>query len=190
MSRNEAGAERRTSVPLAERARARARALCTFFRAEIDVGKRRFLSVAAVDDSARARDRLSQILRDAVAGRVDSRPKAFVPFRALNNDSRCDTRGERGATAATCRPRAMDALGRASKRARDAAPPLYAYPGVQIVHPRMFEGAPAGAFSTNVMWDRAIAAGQLSGTLLDGVWIHVGTPEARDEAETYLKAPA
>ncbi len=75
-------------------------------------------------------------------------------------------------------------------RARDAAPPLYAYPGVQIVHPRMFEGAPAGAFSTNVMWDRAIAAGKLSGTLLDGVWIHVGTPQARDEAEAYLKAPA
>jgi N-acetyl-alpha-D-muramate 1-phosphate uridylyltransferase len=75
-------------------------------------------------------------------------------------------------------------------RARDATPPLYAYPGVQIVHPRMFEGAPAGAFSTNVMWDRAIAAGGLSGTLLDGVWIHVGTPQARDEAEAYLRAPA
>ena len=75
-------------------------------------------------------------------------------------------------------------------RARETAPPHYAYPGVQIVHPRMFEGAPAGAFSTNVMWDRAIAAGRLSGTLLDGVWIHVGTPQARDEAEAYLKAPA
>ncbi|MCX7280074.1 MAG: nucleotidyltransferase family protein [Alphaproteobacteria bacterium] len=75
-------------------------------------------------------------------------------------------------------------------RALGAVPPLYAYPGVQIVHPRMFEGAPAGAFSTNVMWDRAIAAGRVSGTLLDGVWIHVGTPQARDEAEAYLRAPA
>lgn len=73
-------------------------------------------------------------------------------------------------------------------RARDAAPPLFAYPGVQIVHPRMFAGAPSGVFSTNVMWDRAIAAGKLHGTLLDGVWIHVGTPQARDEAEAYLKA--
>jgi len=58
------------------------------------------------------------------------------------------------------------------------------------VHPRLFEGAPAGAFSTNVMWDRAIAGGTLFGALLDGVWIHVGTPQARDEAETYLRAPA
>jgi MurNAc alpha-1-phosphate uridylyltransferase len=75
-------------------------------------------------------------------------------------------------------------------RARDVKGAAYAYPGVQIVHPRLFEGAPAGAFSTNLMWDRAIAAGTLFGTVLDGVWIHVGTPQARDEAEAYLRAPA
>jgi MurNAc alpha-1-phosphate uridylyltransferase len=75
-------------------------------------------------------------------------------------------------------------------RARGSPAPHYAYPGVQIVHPRMFAGAPNDAFSTNLMWDRAIAAGTLSGTLLDGVWIHVGTPEARDEAEAYLRALA
>jgi MurNAc alpha-1-phosphate uridylyltransferase len=75
-------------------------------------------------------------------------------------------------------------------RARDSKSPAYAYPGVQIVHPRLFQGAPAGAFSTNVMWDRAIAGGSLFGTVLEGVWIHVGTPEARDAAETYLRAPA
>jgi MurNAc alpha-1-phosphate uridylyltransferase len=68
----------------------------------------------------------------------------------------------------------------------------FAYPGVQIVHPRLFADAPQGAFSTNVMWDRAIAKGRLYGIRLDGVWIHVGTPQARDEAEAYLAklAPA
>jgi MurNAc alpha-1-phosphate uridylyltransferase len=40
------------------------------------------------------------------------------------------------------------------------------------------------------MWDRAIAKGRLFGTVLDGEWIHVGTPDARDEAEAYLRAPA
>jgi MurNAc alpha-1-phosphate uridylyltransferase len=73
-------------------------------------------------------------------------------------------------------------------RAKGRSEPPYAYPGVQIVHPRLFEGAPDGAFSTNIMWDRAIAARRLFGTILDGVWIHVGTPEARDEAEHYLAA--
>ena len=75
-------------------------------------------------------------------------------------------------------------------RARDHAGAAYAYPGVQIVHPRLFQDAPEGPFSTNLMWDRAIAKGRLFGTVLDGVWIHVGTPDARDEAEAYLRAPA
>jgi MurNAc alpha-1-phosphate uridylyltransferase len=73
-------------------------------------------------------------------------------------------------------------------RAKGRIEQPYAYPGVQIVHPRLFDGAPAGAFSTNVIWDRAIAAGRLTGCVLDGVWIHVGTPEARGEAEEYLAA--
>lgn len=62
----------------------------------------------------------------------------------------------------------------------------FAYPGVQIVHPRLFDNPPDGAFSTNVVWDRAIAKGRLYGIRLDGVWIHVGTPEAREDAERYL----
>jgi len=73
-------------------------------------------------------------------------------------------------------------------RAKGRIEQPYAYPGVQIVHPRLFDGAPTGAFSTNVIWDRAIAAGRLTGCVLDGVWIHVGTPEARGEAEEYLAA--
>ncbi len=62
----------------------------------------------------------------------------------------------------------------------------FAYPGVQIVHPRLFDRAPAGAFSTNRVWDVAIAAGRLYGIRLDGVWIHVGTPEAVEEADAFL----
>ena len=73
-------------------------------------------------------------------------------------------------------------------RARGNTGAAYAYPGVQIVHPRLFAGAPQGAFSTNIMWDRAIAAGTLFGSVLDGTWIHVGTPEAREEAEAALAA--
>ena len=71
-------------------------------------------------------------------------------------------------------------------RAKDRAEPPWGYMGVQIVHPRLFADAPEGAFSTNIVWNRAIAAGRLFGTVLDGVWLHVGTPQARDEAESYL----
>ena len=62
----------------------------------------------------------------------------------------------------------------------------FAYPGVQIVHPRLFDNAPSGGFSTNRVWDQAIAKGRLFGVRLDGVWIHVGTPDAVKEAEAFL----
>jgi N-acetyl-alpha-D-muramate 1-phosphate uridylyltransferase len=68
----------------------------------------------------------------------------------------------------------------------------FAYPGVQIVHPRIFANPPKGAFSMNVLWDRAIEQQRLFGMRLDGVWMHVGTAEAVKEAEAFLAdlAPA
>ena len=53
-----------------------------------------------------------------------------------------------------------------------------------------FDAMPSGAFSTNLAWNQAIARGRLFGTALDGVWLHVGTPQARDEAEAYLTGAA
>lgn len=79
----------------------------------------------------------------------------------------------------------MDADGRLSRVDERRLSP-FAYPGVQIVHPRLFDSAPAGGFSTNRVWDDAIAAGRLFGVRLDGVWIHVGTPDAVREAEAFL----
>lgn len=76
----------------------------------------------------------------------------------------------------------MTADGRLQRRGKgDSAPLVFA--GVSIAHPRLFDGAPAGAFSLNVPWDRAIAAGRLFGVRLEGLWMHIGTPEALAEAE-------
>jgi MurNAc alpha-1-phosphate uridylyltransferase len=79
----------------------------------------------------------------------------------------------------------MDTLGHISRNEERRLSP-FAYPGVQIVHPRLFDSAPAGGFSTNRVWDVAIEKGRLYGVRLDGVWIHVGTPEAVKEAEAFL----
>src|SRR5262249_43221991 len=79
----------------------------------------------------------------------------------------------------------MDAEGHLSRLVERKLSP-FAYPGVQIVHPRLFDGAPSGAFSTNKMWDIAIAKKRLYGIRLDGIWFHVGTPEAVTDAEQYL----
>lgn len=79
----------------------------------------------------------------------------------------------------------MDAEGRLSRVPERRLSP-FAYPGVQIVHPRFFDGSKPGAFSINPLWDRAIESGRLFGTRLDGVWMHVGTPDALAHAEEYL----
>jgi N-acetyl-alpha-D-muramate 1-phosphate uridylyltransferase len=61
-----------------------------------------------------------------------------------------------------------------------------AYIGAYLVHPRLFENAPAGKFSMNVLWDQAIAKGRLHGISHDGLWLHVGTPDAIGLAEAAL----
>jgi N-acetyl-alpha-D-muramate 1-phosphate uridylyltransferase len=85
----------------------------------------------------------------------------------------------------------MDPVGRLSRVPPGRVSP-FAYPGVQIVHSRLFDNPPAGGFSTNVLWDRAIENDRLFGMRLDGVWIHVGTPQAVADAEEFLAdlAPA
>lgn len=79
----------------------------------------------------------------------------------------------------------MDSMGHITRVAEGRLTP-FAYPGVQIVHPRLFDPAPMGSFSTNRVWDIAIEKERLFGIRLDGVWIHVGTPQAVKEAEDYL----
>ncbi len=79
----------------------------------------------------------------------------------------------------------MDPMGRLLRpREREIVP--YMFAGVQIVHPRLFGDAPDGAFSTNILWDRAIEAGRLYGLVHDGAWFHLSTPADLRKAEGLL----
>jgi MurNAc alpha-1-phosphate uridylyltransferase len=60
------------------------------------------------------------------------------------------------------------------RQERQIAPFIHA--GIQILHPRLFEGAPAGSFSLNKLYDKAQEAERLWGVRHDGEWFHVGTP--------------
>lgn len=62
----------------------------------------------------------------------------------------------------------------------------FAFTGVSIAHPRLFKDAPKGPFSLNVLWNRAIERGRLYGLRLDGVWMHVGTPQSVEDAESWM----
>ena len=76
----------------------------------------------------------------------------------------------------------MDADGLVHRR-EAGGPVPFVFTGVSIAHARLFEGAPEGKFSLNLLWDEAIAKGRAFGLRHAGIWMHVGTPEALSEAE-------
>lgn len=75
--------------------------------------------------------------------------------------------------------------GRLTFRGRAPEAP-YAYMGVHICRPDYVGDGPEGPFSLSSLWRRSAAAGRLYGCVLDGDWMHVGDPRARDEAEARL----
>lgn len=81
----------------------------------------------------------------------------------------------------------LDPLGTLARRGDNAVVP-FVFAGVSIAHPRLFEASPPGPFSLNLLWDRALAAGRLYGMRHDGIWMHVGTPQAVAEAERCLQS--
>ncbi len=79
----------------------------------------------------------------------------------------------------------MDASGLLRRRASSRVAP-FVFTGIQIVAKRLFDDAPEGAFSTNLLWDRAIAAGRAFGMAHQGLWFDVGTPRAVRQTEAML----
>lgn len=69
---------------------------------------------------------------------------------------------------------------------RELAPFVYA--GAAILSPRLFKGVPAGAFSLTKLFARASKEGRLHGLRMEGLWMHVGTPDAIAQAEAAIKA--
>jgi len=79
--------------------------------------------------------------------------------------------------------------GRLRRRDERAVAP-YVYAGAAILSPALFKDAPQGEFSLTDLFDRAAAAGRLHGLRLEGLWMHVGTPEAVGEAEQAIRKSA
>ena len=76
--------------------------------------------------------------------------------------------------------------GGALRRRDDHAISPYVFTGVQLLHPRLFAGAPGGAFSLNLLYDKAETARRLFGIVHDGEWFHLGTPGALKLADDRL----
>lgn len=81
----------------------------------------------------------------------------------------------------------QDAEGRLTRRGQAPTAPVV-YAGVIIMKPEIFADTPEGSFSLNLLFDRLIARKRLFGHVLQGQWLHVGTPEAIAPAEAAFAA--
>ncbi len=70
------------------------------------------------------------------------------------------------------------------RREREVVP--FAYAGAAILSPALFADAPSGAFPLTLSFDRAVEHDRLFGLRLEGVWMHVGAPDAVAAAEAAL----
>jgi N-acetyl-alpha-D-muramate 1-phosphate uridylyltransferase len=76
--------------------------------------------------------------------------------------------------------------GRLTRRQKGKVAP-YVFTGIQMVSKRLLRDAPAGPFSTNILWDRAIEEGHCFGAVHQGLWFDVGSPAAIPATERALQ---
>ena len=84
---------------------------------------------------------------------------------------------------------AVDKWGQLRRRAEREVVP-YVYAGLQLIKPALLEAMPAGPFSMNRAWDRALDAGRLRAVVHDGLWFHLSAPTDLADAEHDLQQRA
>jgi MurNAc alpha-1-phosphate uridylyltransferase len=80
----------------------------------------------------------------------------------------------------------MDREGRIRRRDKSHVAP-FVFTGIQVASKRLLRDAPEGPFSTNLLWDRAIAEGRAFGAVHQGLWFDVGTPQSIPYTEAALE---
>lgn len=80
----------------------------------------------------------------------------------------------------------MKADGRLARREKGKVAP-FVFTGIQLISKRLLRDAPDGPFSTNILWDRAIAEGRCFGAVHQGLWFDVGNPAAIKATERALE---
>lgn len=80
----------------------------------------------------------------------------------------------------------LDEAGRITRHRPEQEWAPFVYTGIQLITKRVLVDAPEGPFSTNLFWERAIAAGRCFGLEHDGLWFDVGSPAAIPATEAIL----
>lgn len=80
----------------------------------------------------------------------------------------------------------LESDGRLTFRGEAPSAP-YAYMGLHITRPQIVDAEGDGAFSLAPLWRSMAEQGRLHGAVMDGFWMHVGDPAAREAAEARLR---
>jgi MurNAc alpha-1-phosphate uridylyltransferase len=72
-------------------------------------------------------------------------------------------------------------------RRGDASSAPWAYAGVRILKPALYDNAPVEPFSANRIWNEILPKRRIHGLPLDRFWLHVGDPQALKDAEFWLR---
>lgn len=63
----------------------------------------------------------------------------------------------------------------------------WAYAGLRIIKPQLYDNQPVEPFSANRIWSELIPQGRVKGHTLDRFWLHVGDPQALKDAEMWMR---
>lgn len=72
-------------------------------------------------------------------------------------------------------------------RRGDAPRAPWAYAGLRILKPSLYDEAPIEPFSANRIWNQLLPRRRVYGYPLDRFWLHVGDPKALQDAEFWLR---
>lgn len=79
----------------------------------------------------------------------------------------------------------MDPAGLIKRRGEaDHAP--WAYTGVRIIKPTLYNNQPVRRFSATEVWAPLLESGRIRGSILDAFWLHVGDPQAVKDADMWM----
>ena len=79
-----------------------------------------------------------------------------------------------------------DETGALTHRGEAASAP-WAYAGVRILKPTLYDGLPAEPFSAFRIWKELLPKARMHGVPLDRFWLHVGDPGALKDAKMWLR---
>lgn len=80
----------------------------------------------------------------------------------------------------------LDKAGKLTRRG-DAPSAPWAYAGLRILKPQLYDDAPIKPFSANRIWNDLLPKERMFGHPLDRFWLHVGDPGALKDAEFWLR---